>query len=637
MNPAIEPHYKSLTIPTALTKWPAVETRRASVNSFGFGGTNAHAILEAYSGPQPSLSGADACFTPLTLSAHTEPALLRMVESLVEYLKENPGTSLRDLAFTLNARRSSFAHRTAFPAISPNAVVERVEQHLQDLQDGKVSVGNADFRKATPTLLGVFTGQGAQWAQMGKSLIISSPAVAAVIDKLEARLAELPESDRPQWSLKEELLKDAKSSRLSEAALSQPLCTAVQVALVDLLHATGLSFTAVVGHSSGEIAAAYAAGFISDTDAIVIAYYRGLYSRLAQGTEGVEGKMMAIGTSEEDAQELCEMPEFEGRIGVAAVNSSSSITLSGDADAIQQAKDILDDEKKFARLLAVDKAYHSHHMIPCSDAYERALNLCQIEIRKPSNSCTWYSSVDTTPVTASRTDLAANYWVANMLQPVKFRHAVELACNSIGAFDMAIEVGPHPALKGPATQTIGEVLDTPVTYTTLLKRGVSATEAFASGLADLWTQFGSNHVALDRVFAHASGGIKPSLVKGLPAYSWQHDRVFWHESRAARIRRLRSHAPNQILGNRDPNDPDRQFRWTNTLSPSEIPYLADHKIQNQMVFPAAGYVSAAVEAAMAISKGQDVSTVELRNMNIGQAMSFDEVSQRASGPLPLYL
>ncbi len=192
----------------------------------------------------------------------------------------------------------------------------------------------------------------------------------------------------------DQLLADASVSRLSEAAISQPLCTAVQIVLVDLLKAAKVQLRAVVGHSSGEIAAAYAAGFLSATDAIRIAYYRGLYAKLAGSSRegGVKGAMMAVGTSYEDASEFCELGDFAGRIRVAARNSPSSMTLSGDEDAIQEAVSIFQDEGRFARQLRVDTAYHSHHMEQCAMPYLDALARCNITLGN-GNGTKWFSSV----------------------------------------------------------------------------------------------------------------------------------------------------------------------------------------------------------------------------------------------------
>lgn len=191
-------------------------------------------------------------------------------------------------------------------------------------------------------LLGVFTEQGAQWPTMGVSLIKYCKPFAETIQKLDEALAEL--SDRPSWSLINELQAPNDISRIHEAAITQPACTAIQVALVDLLKSIGILFCVAVGHSSGEIAAAYAIGCISSKDAIRIAYYRGLHTNLACGTDGEAGKMMAVGYSFDQATIFCEQDQWEGRLVVAASNGPKATTLSGDHDAIMEAKEALDEQ-----------------------------------------------------------------------------------------------------------------------------------------------------------------------------------------------------------------------------------------------------------------------------------------------------
>ena len=217
---------------------------------------------------------------------------------------------------------------------------------------------------------------------MGAQLIHSSATIRENIEQLDHSLATLPEADRPSWRIADQLSASKDVSRLSEAALSQPLCTAIQLVLVDLLRGAGITFEAVVGHSSGEIAAAYAADFISAHDAIRIAYYRGVHATRAKGSKGQKGAMLAVGTSWEAAEELLELPAIKGRVKIAAHNSLASLTLSGDADALAHVKKIFDEEKKFAKMLQVDTAYHSHHMIPCSEPYIVSLRACGIQVNK---------------------------------------------------------------------------------------------------------------------------------------------------------------------------------------------------------------------------------------------------------------
>lgn len=212
-------------------------------------------------------------------------------------------------------------------------------------------------------ILGIFTGQGAQWPGMARQLM-QLPAAVKIIEELEHYLAEL--EDPPSWSLKAELSKDASSSRVKEAPIAQPICTAVQILLVEMLRAAGVHFSAVVGHSSGEIAAAFAANMLSARDAIRIAYYRGVHLPLVGGPNGESGAMIAVGASYEEAQGICNSERFHGTLCVGASNSAASVTLSGDVEAIKEIKSLFNAQNRFARLLKVDNACRSCTITSCT-------------------------------------------------------------------------------------------------------------------------------------------------------------------------------------------------------------------------------------------------------------------------------
>ena len=459
---------------------------------------------------------------------------------------------------------------------------------------------------------------------MGVELLKSSKAASQVIKRLENRLLQLPMGDRVSWSLTQELEKGPSSSRIGEATFSQPLCTAVQILQVDLLQAAGIHFDAVVGHSSGEIAAAYAAGFISAEDAICVAYYRGLHSRLASGPNGKPGAMMAVGASAKDTQELCDDPEFCGRVCIAAINSPVSVTLSGDRDAIEELKVILDDEKKFARILKVDKAYHSHHMLSCSEEYLNSMTALNIRVDNGGRS-TWFSSVHNGENMSGRQELLkGTYWDSNMTSSVLFEKAITNAYTALGPFDCALEVGPHPALKGPTLQIIQEISGSELPYTGLFRRNASAVESVAEGLGYVWSRLGKDAIDLQEYDRYVSGDCPCKLVKGLPTYAWDHDE-YWNESRYAKAIRLRPDPVNELLGHMTPDSNEQDIRWRHVLKPIEIPWLLGHRLQNQIVFPAAGYVVTALEAAMAMCKQKRVSAslIELFDVEFGRALVFE--------------
>ncbi|CAI6236692.1 unnamed protein product [Periconia digitata] len=311
LNPAVVPFYEGMNIPQQLTPWPRVkrgQPRRASLNSFGFGGTNAHVIVESFQPPQRGANSEGHEMTrPFVFSAASKQSLLANLSSLAAHLEVHPDIDAGDLAFTLRSRRSVLPHRIALTAASISQLQLKLQEPgIELLKETRLRRGPGVKSESQPRLLGVFTGQGAQWPRMGAELIEQSPLASSVLEDLDACLAALPPPDRPSWTLRDELLAAASKSRLAEASIAQPVCTAVQIILVHLLRNAGVSFTAVVGHSSGEIAAAFAAGLLTAHDSIKIAYYRGIYTKLCP-----TGAMLAVGTTGEDALEVCQLEDSE--------------------------------------------------------------------------------------------------------------------------------------------------------------------------------------------------------------------------------------------------------------------------------------------------------------------------------------
>lgn len=502
---------------------------------------------------------------------------------------------------------------------------------LQKSQSSSNSASNLGIRMPRPTqpgkprILGVFTGQGAQWPQMGLDLVQSSPVALSILETLQDALQNLPEAVHPSWSLLGELRRDVSTSHVMDAAFSQPLCTALQIIQVDLLRAAGVDFVAAVGHSSGEIGAAYASGFISAQDAICIAYYRGLATSLPDANRGKKGSMIAVGTSQEDAQHLLSFPEFHGRACVAAVNSSGSVTISGDDDAMDELMVIFQDELKFVRKLKVDKAYHSHHMRSLSRHYLQALQDMSINI-SPDNGTAWFSSVkpSSSAVGGSlASSLGGQYWVDNMVEPVLFKQALECALGSTGVVDLVLELGPHPALKGPASDVIQEELNVTIPYTGLSSRGQSAIDSFAKGLGYTWCHLEEGALRMSRFDAFTSGNRPASLVKGLPGYSWDHQDGYWHESRYASAIRRRPAPAHPLLGHLVPSSTKANMQWRQNLSVSELPWLRDHRLQEIAVFPATGYIVTVLEACLALAESRAVATVSMLDIEFSAATVFD--------------
>ena len=642
LSPRVAPFYSNLQVVTEKQAWPALkfnQPRRMSVNSFGFGGTNVHVIVESYvPASKPALEQPPtACLAPIVLSANSNAALKATMDDLRQSLNSQPDLQLRDLAWTLMKKRSNLQVRHTIQAKTIQALCEALERDAPLVVKGKPSVAATSDAKVKPQILGIFTGQGAQWPAMGKGLITEVAYARIIITELDESLQDLPAKYRPEWSLVDQLLLEGEDSNVHDATYSQPLCCAVQIMLTKLLEATGVTFKAVVGHSSGEIACAFAAGFISASSAIRIAYLRGLTSKYAAGPNGIEGAMIAAGTSFDDATDLCALEAFRGRISVAASNAPESVTLSGDKDATLEVQEILTDESRFARILKVDKAYHSHHMQPCAEPYMAALKACGCDKvdtdTRPRT--TWISSVHDGRLMQPG-QLSPEYWAENLLSPVLFSFAVEMAFVKHMPLDMCIEVGAHPALKNPTLQTMQNCTgsDIPFPYLGCMEREKDDTEAFSACLGYIWSNFGSPAIDIDRLYSSLSIAYSRDVSKQLPSYSWDHSRSYRKESRTVR-RLLEAERPHLLLGRQSAHSTPSAMHWQNFIRPRDIAWLDGHSLQGQVVFPGAGYVVIAMEAAVKLAGERNIQLLEVLDLKIDKAVTFEDENSMVEMTLSL--
>lgn len=650
LNPSVEPFYTNLRIPTTPQSWPQVPTgqpKRASVNSFGFGGTNSHAIIEEYkpaihdavastfssrrlSLPRSISKSADvdapAVVLPLLLSGNSQKALMSVAEKYLDYLTAHPSVQPEQLAWHTFARRTALPFKVAVSAAT-QADLQSSLKGLVEKAKLAPAVGTRSRAAADggPKILGVFTGQGAQWATMSSGLLLTSKVYRDTIRELDDVLRQCPSP--PPWTLEQEINAEESLSRVAVAAISQPLCTAIQIGLVNVLRSLGIRFHTVVGHSSGEMAAAYAAGRLSARDAMLISYYRGKFAHMAGGASGEKGAMMAVGLSKQDATELCSRAEYRGGICVAASNAPTSVTLSGDMDIVQKARDDLAEQKVFARMLQVDTAYHSPHMTKPAINYLEALAKVKVSPPKVGNGTNWVSSVHGTRE-PSQGALEAEYWKDNMVQTVLFHEALSSALKEHGPFSFTIEVGPHPALKGPTTQTIKAVNGSAIPYTGVLDRKKDDRVAFAEFIGSLWTEFGPSALQL-RPYVESS--TRPDLVhrhlEEPPTYPWDHSQTYYRESRIAKQYHFRAEAPHELLGVRTRDDTEYEMRWRNILKLDKLPWIAGHDFQGQALLPASGYCVMARDAAMVALAGRAASVIELEDLEFPSGITVEADSQ----------
>lgn len=261
-------------------------------------------------------------------------------------------------------------------------------------------------------------------------------------------------------------------------------------------------------------------------------------------------------------------------------------------------------------------------MLACSEAYIASLRACNIRARQPTPpNCLWVSSVYQQDVAKVTDDLSNYYWNSNLVSPVLFSQALEYALEN-SKFDLAVELGPHPALKGPACQVIERALGHVIPYTGTLSRNTDDFESLANGLSYIWASFNDSGVDLARYDHFFNTSEPPKMLKDLPTYPWEHQRSFWHESRISKAYRGRR-INHELLGVRNPNFSEDQISWTNHLIPRELPWLPGHRIQGHIIFPCAGYISSAFEAAREISADRPMKLIELTNFAIGQPVVFD--------------
>jgi zearalenone synthase (highly reducing iterative type I polyketide synthase) len=383
----------------------------------------------------------------------------------------------------------------------------------------------------------------------------------------------------------------------------------------------GMKPAAVVGHSSGEMAAAYCAGVLTREEAWKVAYYRGVAAARLGEMEGVpQGAMMAVGAGPVEVAGWIREEGFAGKVWVACENAPVSVTVSGNKEAVERLEEVLKERGVFARLLRVDVAYHSPHMQAVAREYLEAIS----DVGKRSgkekakakggfeSGCVMYSSV-TGQVVNDPSELGPAYWVRNLISPVKFSTAVQrLAGRKSDAADVFVEIGPHPALQGPTTQNLQAVGITDVQYYSALKRDRDGKETALELAGSL---FARGYPLDFRAVNQTPEGTR-TLVD-LPAYPWDHSRTHWAESRVAREYRLREPVTGSLLGATSPALVAGEHVWRGHLNLAKEPWIADHKIHNTVLFPAAGFLAMAAEAALfTADTGREVSKFRLRNIHM---------------------
>ncbi|SMP66153.1 thioester reductase domain-containing protein [Neorhodopirellula lusitana] len=632
------------------------ETRPiVGVNSFGFGGTNAHVVLQAIAIPEgkEKLRGVDAdplenkgneaggqlavsnTRRPLLLplSARDASALRLTAKAYRRALSDVAGakvagakvaSELRDFCTSAAERREQHSERmvvigedamqlksriTDWLAASESASSSSVAPELSGIV---VSRSSADISESpTPALehqingpVMVFTGQGSQWMGMGRDLMEAEPIVRDTIEEIDDLFQPLS-----GWSLMA-AMHDDSDGRIDETSVAQPAIFAIQVALVRLWRSWGVVPACVVGHSVGEVAAAWAAGVYDLASAVRLVYHR---SRLQATTSG-RGRMAAVGVSLEEAQRR--IAGYEGQVAVTAVNSPSLVTIGGDTSAMEEIVTELAGDDLFVRSLKLDYAFHTHQM----DVIESDLRLALQDLTPARSSIPMISSV--TGTIQDTAEMSAEYWWQNVRKPVQFADAIETAIEMGGqAF---LEVGPHPAMRSSLESILDaseriEAESTSVLHS--IARDHDASTSLAVNLSRLHVDrvieksgdgntatadASPNNAGVSKLNWRAINQSHGQYVRQ-PSYAWNH-KPHWLDSAKRLTNRTRPDHP--LLWTRMAT---AKPTWQTTLDPATLIYLKDHQVWDGILFPASGYaeIGLAVAATLYPDQRFRVEDIEL--------------------------
>ncbi|GAA1985928.1 type I polyketide synthase [Kitasatospora viridis] len=580
LNPAIDFDGLGLAPTVDPVRLRGGERAAVGVNSFGFGGANAHAIVTAPPAP-PAPREADvpaaphARRVPLIVSARSPKALQQAVTRMVERLRDTPPAEFYDLAYTSTVRRSAHSHRAAVLAAAPDDAA----RELARLAAGDPAHGASVRVSGREGIAFVYSGNASQWPGMAADLLAQEAVFRETVEEADAALAP-----HLGWSVSKELAyPSAPSWQRTEVA--QPALFAVQVGLTALLASHGLRPAVVAGHSVGEVAAAYAAGALTLEQAALVIAER---SR-TQGVTAGRGRMAAVGLPAVQAHE--ELLRFDGALEIAGINSDRDVTVAGSADVLAVWGAELAGRGVFFRELDLDYAFHSKTMDPIEEPLRTALaGLAPAAARVP-----FVSTVTGTVLDGQ--DLDAEYWWRNVREPVRFAEAA--ACIAAEHTDIVVEIGPHPVLRPYLRRTSATCVPT-------LHRDGDGPRESAAAVAALLASRSTADWQL-----HFP---RPGRVVDLPAYPWQHER-YWHGTPYDLIAGTggSGELDHPLLGERMPAP---HPVWHGTVEPQLVPWLGDHRIVGTVLMPAAGYVE------MALSAGRRVldRPVEVRHLEVSRML-----------------
>ncbi len=557
------------------------------VSSFGMGGVNAHVVL---SEPAPSLAGGQATPVlpaaprqlPLLVSARSPEALELAVQRMAEALADAPPQDFYDLCWTACRRRGRHERAVAVLAEDAADAAGKLEDLGRDWAPGPEAPGG-DGR-----LVFAFSGNGSQWGGMGADLLRSEPAFREAVEEVDCILEPLI-----GWSIVDELAGPSENHRLERTEVAQPALFALQVGLVHLLRAQGIIPHAVVGHSVGEVAAAYAAGALDLATAALVVAER---SR-AQGVTAHQGGMAAIGLAAAEA--ITAIAPYGSDLELAAINSDQDVTVAGASAALDALGDELAGADVFFRMLDIAYPFHCRAM----DAIKADLAAALAGV-DPSAPRIPMASTVTGRLLGADDHLDGDYWWRNVREPVRFGPAVKELFGQ--GYRLFLEVGPHPVLGRYLRRVTTTSPDgRPAAVMATMSKGGDGVAGVANAVTSAMAA--GAKVDWDTWFP------RPGRVVALPAYPWQRER-HWNGTAQAWGRSAgdgpRDHS---LLGARLASI---EPTWSGPLERTTVPWLDDHRVGGTVVMPGAAFVE------MALAAGRRVldRAVEVDRLDINRAL-----------------
>lgn len=582
-NPSLNFERLRLKVPVTATplKQDAQHRLLACINSFGFGGTNAHAVLEAAPPQAPRAStpapAGDERELILPLSARgSDASLIAVAKSFHDFLESaDESLSLGEICAAASRRRTHHEFRLAAVASTRAGMSAALSAYLSGEQAPGLNVGQP---VKNARLVFVFSGQGPQWWAMGRELLEQEPVFRQIIQTCHDELLKLG-----GCSLLDELRRDETTTRLNETQIAQTALFALQVGLAALWQSWGVRPYAVVGHSMGEVAAAHVCGALSLPEAVRVIHHRG---RCMEKTP-LRGKMIAAALTREEAE--AHIAPYRERAALAAVNGPKMVSISGDSDAVDEIFQAVEQRALFVRYVPVNYAFHSAHMDPVRE--ELAESLAGLQPR--AGSVKIFSTV--TGKLAEGTDYDAEYWWSNVRQSVLFAPAID-AVIAAGQTHF-LEISPHPVLSN----SMSECLTTAEAIGLVLPSLRRQRPERATLLGTLGALHVNGHEADWRgLYPQASSAIR------LPEYPWQKEH-FWHEpaySAQLRTRPQLNPLLKLTLQNIHPT-------WETALNKNVLTWLKDHRVGQHLIFPGAGYVEMALAAGRELHQEKPVLIEEL--------------------------